>query len=136
MQAVIFSLELMKTFFNMSEPVWVYDVTFLALFGGWKGSFDFTTEHKFDRICNWLITQSPTNHQSVSHQQATLNSQLNLASSLNAHCEDSKTLRYQELDFWIKTKPISRLFYKKYTGRIDQKRQNATSLWVIYLTKV
>ena len=57
MQAVIFSLELVKTFFNMSEPVWVYDVTFLALFGGWKGSFDFTSEHKFDRICNWLITQ-------------------------------------------------------------------------------
>ena len=37
MQAVIFSLELVKTFFNMSEPVWVYDVTFLALFGGWEG---------------------------------------------------------------------------------------------------
>ena len=38
MQAVVFSLELVKTFFNMSKPVWVYDVTFLALFGAGKAS--------------------------------------------------------------------------------------------------
>ena len=120
-------------FLKISLPVWVSNVTFLALSRGWKGFFDFTS---WTRIWKTIaLVYSALWLANTSNLLATIKVFPSQLLSFRPGLEERETYQ-MPIDFWIKTNRVSSIqafLQEQYTGRIDQKWQTTTSMWLIQL---